>query len=132
MAKSSRKVKANQILKSEFLTDKYQHELQTSLKNSVPYSHLHLKNVFDEKFLKNVQQEAITNLTAEFKESDLFKVFQTVDLGNLDLNLKKVKKGLPSLIALREYIYSPDFRNIVSNITGVNDIIDRVDCSMNI
>ena len=36
-----------------------------------------------------------------------------------------------ALIALRNAVYSPEFRRIVSKITGVNDLIERVDCSAN-
>lgn len=77
--------------------------------------------------MKAIHDEVKNNLTADFKETDLFKVFQTGELGNID----KFEEKMPTLLALRNAIYSEKFRNYISNITGCDDIIERVDCSIN-
>ena len=69
-------------------------------------------------------------MVTDFKETDLFKVYQTGELANLDLDAKLSKK-MPELMALRSALYSNEFRDFVSKITGVNDLTDRCDCSIN-
>jgi len=68
-------------------------------------------------------------LKANYKETDLFKVFQSGELALADTTGNA--NGMKNLIALRNAVYSPEFRRIVSKITGVNDLIERVDCSAN-
>ena len=34
--------------------------------------------------MRTIQREMIENLGGKFKETDLFKVYQTIDLANLD------------------------------------------------
>lgn len=74
-------------------------------------------------------KKAKENLKANYKETDLFKVFQTGELALADT--ADNSSGMVNLIALRNAVYSPEFRRIVSKITGVNDLIERVDCSAN-
>ena len=38
---------------------------------------------------------------------------------------------MPAVLALRDALYTPSFRQFVADITGVNDLTDRVDCSIN-
>jgi hypothetical protein len=38
---------------------------------------------------------------------------------------------MPAVLALRDALYTPSFRQFVAEITGVNDLTDRVDCSIN-
>ena len=49
---------------------------------SRPYPHVSIENVFDDAFLRNCLEELKTCLTGNFKETDLFKVYQTMDLAN--------------------------------------------------
>jgi len=69
-------------------------------------------------------------LKADFKETDLFKVFQSGELALID-NDELLSKKMPSLLAMRNAIYSEAFRNLVSKVTGCDDLIERVDCSAN-
>lgn len=73
--------------------------------------------------------KAKENLKANFKETDLFKVFQSAELSLADITNNST--GMVNLIALRNAVYSSEFRRIVSKITGVHDLIERVDCSAN-
>ena len=49
---------------------------------SQPYTHLVLDHLCDREQMIKVQAEAKNNLSANFKETDLFKVYQTGELGN--------------------------------------------------
>ena len=48
---------------------------------STPYTHLVLDPLYDRELMIKVQAEAKNNLSANFKETDLFKVYQTGELG---------------------------------------------------
>ena len=97
--------------------------------SATPYSHLHIQSLCPPDVLKLIHEEVKLNLRANFKETDLFKVFQTDELAVLDDNASE--KKFTNLIKLRDAIYSEKFRNLVSKITGVNDLTERVDCSTN-
>jgi hypothetical protein len=71
------------------------------------------------------------NLKANFKETDLFKVFQSGELALLDNENSEIGQRMPTLLAMRNELYSEKFRAIVSKITGCHDITARVDCSAN-
>ncbi|KAI8476726.1 MAG: hypothetical protein J3K34DRAFT_222445 [Monoraphidium minutum] len=59
---------------------------------------------------RQVRDEVIHNVQATYKETDLFKVFQTGDLANLDELDPASAAKLPSLMTLRDALYSADFR----------------------
>jgi hypothetical protein len=54
--------------------------LQAEVANAAPYPHGVLTGLCDDAFLRRVREEAIDNLPATFKETDLFKMYQTVDV----------------------------------------------------
>jgi len=97
---------------------------------SVPYNHVVIKELCTDNVMRDVHEEAKNNLKANFKETDLFKVFQSGELALID-NDGLLSKQMPSLLAMRNAIYSESFRNLVSKVTGCNDLIERVDCSAN-
>eukprot|EP00955_Chlamydomonas_euryale_P059270 357327-Chlamydomonas_euryale.AAC.6 len=45
---------------------------------ALPYQHTVLRQPFEDSLLRNVRDEIIQNINATYKETDLFKVFQTV------------------------------------------------------
>lgn len=97
--------------------------------NSRPYTHCVLDPLCDASFLANVHRELTTSMKADFKETDLFKVFQTAELGAI--SEESLKENMPSFLQLRTIIYSQEFRNMIQRITGCAELIDRVDCSAN-
>lgn len=98
---------------------------------SVPYNYIVLDELCDPNRMRLIHDEAKSNMTATFKETDLFKVFQTGDLATINESNKKVMGRMPHLLALRESLYSPEFRSFIGEITGCDDLTDRVDCSAN-
>lgn len=109
---------------------------------SQPYTHCVMRDLCQPKLLAAVRDEIVNNIQATYKETDLFKVFQTGeteleagllfpcaclrigppsvedkvclscigDLGNLDRVDKETAAQLPMLMALKEALYSPEFR----------------------
>ena len=71
-----------------------------------PFAHAHLSSVFEPSALLAVRKE-LSLLQSTFKETDLFKVYQTGDLANLDAANPEHAAALPSTIALRAALYSP-------------------------
>ena len=92
-----------------------------------------LRNVFEPSLLRAARDELIREVTATYKETDLFKVFQTGDLGNLDALPAEVASKIPSLRAVRDAIYSAPFRAAVASLCGIepHTLLQRPDCSVN-
>ncbi|CAL52098.1 Oxoglutarate/iron-dependent dioxygenase [Ostreococcus tauri] len=103
-----------------------------SVVNINPYPYVAFEDVFDDTFLRECLKELKSYLTAHFKETDLFKVFQTTDLANLEDCIRDAHTNVPNLIRLREHLYSPGFRGFVSTVTGTGPLDGAVDCSCNI
>ncbi|GFR40250.1 hypothetical protein Agub_g822 [Astrephomene gubernaculifera] len=99
---------------------------------AVPYKHCVMKQLFSSDLLRQVRDEIINNINATYKETDLFKVFQTGDLGNLDSLDPQAASKLPGLMRLKKALYSDDFRAFVTTVTGCGDLSPRTDCSCNV
>ena len=97
-----------------------------------PYTHGVVTPLCDDARLRAVQQEMKENLTATFKETDLFKVLQTGDLVTIDQADPSIAEKIPELLKLRAAIYSPEFRDMVQRMTGCAPLTDRIDCSANV
>jgi len=50
------------------------------------YPHCVIKDMLLPERFQALREEMISNLSSTFKETDLYKVYQTGDLGNLDPN----------------------------------------------
>lgn len=87
----------------------------------------------DDKLLRSVRDEVRENVQFTPKETDIYKIHQSGDLANLDgLDDESLAK-LPSLLALRDAVYSETFRNYVSGITGCGPLSGRkTDMAINV
>lgn len=52
-------------------------QLRQSFDSSIPYNHVIIQDVCAPDVLRAVRDEVINNIQATYKETDLFKVFQT-------------------------------------------------------
>lgn len=111
-------------------SDEYTNLLRTLHDNSKPYTHAVLDPFCDPDSLRAVYEEVKNNMTATFKETDLFKVFQTPELGTIQPD-DELGKKMPELLKLRATIYSKRFRSFVERVTGCGELTDRVDLSSN-
>jgi Rps23 Pro-64 3,4-dihydroxylase Tpa1-like proline 4-hydroxylase len=78
-----------------------------------------------------VRKEIVSNLATVDRETDLFKVSQTMDLNNIPLDSPHAAKT-PHLMALRTHMYSDAFRSFLERVTGCGKLSSRVDCAANI
>ncbi|EKX44746.1 hypothetical protein GUITHDRAFT_139548 [Guillardia theta CCMP2712] len=115
-------------------SEEHRKALKNEYETSGPYPHCLIKTLCSEERLRAVHDELVNNLTANLKESDLFKVYQTCDLANLGRNgvMMDLAEKLPQLISLREAIYSQQFRELVKEVTGCGELSDQVDCATNL
>ncbi|KAL6817074.1 Oxoglutarate and iron-dependent oxygenase degradation C-term domain-containing protein [Trichoderma sp. SZMC 28015] len=105
----------------------------TEYAESSPYKHAVIHELVDDKLLRSVRSEIRDNVQFTPKETDIYKIHQSGDLANLDgLDGESLAK-LPSLLSLRDAIYSETFRNYVSGITGCGPLSGKkTDMAINI
>ncbi|OAA72405.1 Oxoglutarate/iron-dependent oxygenase degradation domain protein [Cordyceps fumosorosea ARSEF 2679] len=100
---------------------------------SSPYKHAVIHELVNDKLLRSVRDEVRSNVQFTPKETDIYKIHQSGDLANLDgLDDQSLAK-LPSLLALRDAIYSEAFRGYVADITGCGPLSGRkTDMAINV
>ena len=100
-------------------------DLKARYDASSPFPHVELPGLCEDDRARAILDEALNGLRADYKETDLFKVYQTGDLAT-------VEDSCPQLCALRDAIYSKEFREMVSEAAGCGPLVDRTDCSCNV
>lgn len=100
---------------------------------SAPYKHAVIDGLMNDDLLRSVRNEIKANVSFTPKETDIYKIHQSGDLANLDgLDDESLSK-LPSLLKLRDAIYSETFRNYVSHITDCGPLSARkTDLAINV
>lgn len=92
--------------------------IRQQVQSSEPYPHCKISQLINDDFLRRVQKEIYANLNFTTKETDIYKVSQTGDLANMDGLSEEERNKLASLFELRNAIYSKEFREFVSEVTG--------------
>ncbi|KAM7221623.1 putative PKHD-type hydroxylase [Rhypophila decipiens] len=109
--------------------DKYTSEYASS----TPYKHSVISGLVDDALLRKVRTEIKSNVSFTPKETDIYKIHQSGDLANLDGLEDDALAKLPSLLALRDALYSQTFRDYVSHITGCGPLSGRkTDMAINV
>ena len=109
--------------------NEYTHEYATS----TPYKHTVINELVDDSLLRKVRDEIKDNVSFTPKETDIYKIHQSGDLANLDGLDDDALSKLPSLLALRDALYSETFRNYVSHITDCGPLSGRkTDMAINV
>jgi len=122
-----------EIIRSSLLADPSSRQaLSASYRAASPYPHCVIPNICNPDVLRCVREEIINNIEATYKETDLFKMLQTGDLANMDKLDPESAAKLPTVRALRDAIYSTEFRQFISDITGCGELSDVTDCACNI
>ncbi|KAH7123695.1 Oxoglutarate and iron-dependent oxygenase degradation C-term-domain-containing protein [Dendryphion nanum] len=85
---------------------------------SQPYQHAVIQNLVNDTLLRNVRNEIREHISFTPKETDIYKIHQSGDLANLDGLDDSALRRLPSLLTLRDSLYSSAFRKYLSSITG--------------
>ncbi|KAF2836474.1 hypothetical protein M501DRAFT_1007199 [Patellaria atrata CBS 101060] len=104
-----------------------------SYKISEPYKHAVISNLIDDTLLRFVRDEIRNHLSFTPKETDIYRIHQSGDLANLDgLDDSSLAK-LPSLLTLRDALYSTAFRKYVSHIADAGPLSGRkTDMAINV
>lgn len=109
--------------------DKYTQGYATS----APYKHSVIHELIEDKLLRSVREEIKNNVSFTPKETDIYKIHQSGDLANLDGLDDEALAKLPSLLALRDAMYSQSFRDYVAHITGCGPLSGRkTDMAINV
>ncbi|OBA23412.1 hypothetical protein METBIDRAFT_29886 [Metschnikowia bicuspidata var. bicuspidata NRRL YB-4993] len=120
------------FLNKKVFDDAFQKTLESSISDSRPYKWGTVTELVDDTLLRNVRKEVLNEIAFTKKETDIYKVYQSGDLANLSgLNWDDLSR-LPSLYKLRAAIYSEEFRDFVSNVTGCGKLSGtKTDMSIN-
>jgi Rps23 Pro-64 3,4-dihydroxylase Tpa1-like proline 4-hydroxylase len=137
------------VFRADLLTEAFQKRAAKEFASAKPFPHLVLRDLVSGDgdngdgdgngpnvsgaLLRAVRDELVTHVRATYKETDLFRVFQTGDLANLDALDEEQRAKLPALAALRAALYSPRFRAFVRAITGCGELDgEKTDLSCNV
>ncbi|CAE6435841.1 hypothetical protein ACGC1H_000836 [Rhizoctonia solani] len=92
--------------------------LNAQYAQSGPYKHAVVPLLFSNELLKKVKDEILENVRFTEKETDIYKVHQTGDLASLSYLTPEQLALFPSLLKLREALYSSEFRQFMRDVTG--------------
>lgn len=107
--------------------------LQAEIACSKPYKHGCLPALFDDTLLRRVRHEIMDNLHFTEKETDIYKLFQSGDLRNLSGLGIDDRARFSWLWDLREALYSQQFRDFISSVTGCGPLSGvKEDLSINV
>ncbi|CZR54186.1 related to component of NuA3 histone acetyltransferase complex [Phialocephala subalpina] len=101
--------------------------------DSEPYKHSVISGLINDDLLRKVRNEIRENVQFTPKETDIYKIHQSGDLANLDGLDDGALEKLPSLLKLRDAMYSESFRKYVATITGSGKLSGRkTDMAINV
>ncbi|OBT63624.1 hypothetical protein VE03_07301 [Pseudogymnoascus sp. 23342-1-I1] len=107
----------------------YTHEYAAS----TPYKHAVIHDLMNDSLLRAVRTEVRENVHFTPKETDIYKIHQSGDLANLDGLDDAALERLPSLLKLRDALYSPAFRKYAESITGAGALSGKkTDMAINV
>ena len=92
-----------------------------------------INGLLNPDLLRNVRDEILENLYFTPKETDIYKIHQSGDLANLDGLDDSSLARLPSLLTLRDALYSSAFRKYISSVTDAGPLSGKkTDMAINV
>ena len=119
------------MIRENLFSEESQNTLKAQFADSKPYRHVVMRPLCERKQMLAARREVLEHLGASYKETDLFKLYQTADFANVKATDELAPK-LPALLRLRDELYSPRFRQHVERVTQCGTLSDRVDCAANV
>ncbi|GAM86317.1 hypothetical protein ANO11243_043310 [Dothideomycetidae sp. 11243] len=108
-------------------------EYRDSYAASGPYRHAVVQPLMSDSLLRSVRQEIVENIHFTPKETDIYRIFQSGDLANLDGLPEASLSKLPSLLRLRDALYSSEFRGWISRVSGAGPVSGKkTDMAINV
>lgn len=100
--------------------------------DSKPYPHVQIHELFRPDFLTAIKEEIKSQTKVNFKESDLFRVYQSIDMANLTPG-SELSVQLPNVMKLREVLYSQEWRSFIERVAGLppSTLTTQIDCACN-
>ncbi|KAL1305710.1 hypothetical protein AAFC00_007297 [Neodothiora populina] len=106
---------------------------RNSYAESSPYKHAVISELINDSLLRNVRNEIIENVHFTPKETDIYKIHQSGDLANLSGLPESALKLFPSLLTLRDSLYSAEFRAWISGVAGAGPLSGKkTDMAVNV
>jgi prolyl 3-hydroxylase /prolyl 3,4-dihydroxylase len=97
------------------------------------YKHSIISSLINDALLFSVYNKIRDHVHFTPKETDIYKIHQSGDLANLDGLEDTALEKLPSLLQLRDALYSEPFRRYIAVITSSGDLSGRkTDMAINI
>ncbi|KAK4983659.1 putative component of NuA3 histone acetyltransferase complex [Elasticomyces elasticus] len=101
--------------------------------HSEPYKHAVVSDLVNPSLLRSVRTEIKDNIHFKPKETDIYKIHQSGDLANLSGLPASAISRLPSLLQLRDALYSPDFRSWISEVSQAGALSgSKTDMAVNV
>eukprot|EP00956_Cyclotella_meneghiniana_P038912 scaffold162054_cov24-Cyclotella_meneghiniana.AAC.3 len=133
-AKRTRRTDADQSILDPIAAHVFDntHQWAAAYREATPYPHGIIADFCHDGFLEQVLEELKQSTKVKFKETDLFRVYQSIDLGNVQ-DGSELAKQMPQLTKLKRALYSLEYRAFVEKITGLEagTLTDEVDCAAN-
>lgn len=132
--KLEKRAKTTSLLQEILSSDVLDREasIRESYKTSKPYPHAQIHDLFQPDFLSSVKDEIKSQTKVNFKESDLFRVYQSIDMANVTPG-SELGSQLPHVMKLREVLYSQEWRSFIERLSGLppSTLTDQIDCACN-
>ncbi|OCT47929.1 PKHD-type hydroxylase TPA1 [Cladophialophora carrionii] len=124
-------------IQSAFRSDLFDEETRESFRKGYqqakPYPHAVVRSLIEDSLLRSVRQEITTHIHFTLKETDIYRIHQSGDLANLSHLDAESLKHLPSLVRLRDALYSAEFREWVAAVTGAGKVSGmKTDMAVNV
>lgn len=117
----------------DLFDDNTVNSFRESYELSSPYPHAVVPSLIQESLLRSVRSEITSHIHFTLKETDIYRIHQSGDLANLSNLDADSLRHLPSLVRLRDALYSSDFREWVSAVTGAGKVSgEKTDMAVNV
>jgi len=88
-------------------------DLRAEFDKSTPFRHVALPDFLDDIWARQLLKEMLDNLHMTYKETDLFKFYQSKDIGS--------DTKLPLIEELKKQLYSPPFARFLEDVLGLEN-----------
>ncbi|CAB9518861.1 Prolyl 3,4-dihydroxylase OGFOD1 [Seminavis robusta] len=120
------------VLNPAVQTPAHEQQLKDAYQASTPYHHGRIENVFAPDLLMACKEQIKQHSKVNFKETDLFRVYQSIDFANLTPG-SELAQQMPAVMQLRQVLYSQEWRSMIERVTNLQPgtLSNQVDCACN-